>query len=211
MARYGMVIDQRRCVGCFACVMACKAENGTPKGVNWNHVVVEEKGEYPNARMTFTPILCNHCDNPPCRDVCPTGATYVDKNGSVLVNQSLCIGCKYCMVACPYHARQDNRKNAGYFPEFGLTPLEQQGYAKHKKGAPSKCVFCHDRVAEGKDPACVTTCPTRARIFGDLDDPNSEVSQLLKQHQTYRLIEELGSQPKVFYIPDQTLEDKGGE
>lgn len=209
MARYGMLIDLRRCVGCFACVMACKAEHATPKGVTWNRVIVEEKGEYPQARMSFKPILCNHCSNPPCLSVCPTGATSKRPDGIVTVNAKKCIGCQYCVVACPYQARSFNKASEGYFPKYGLTVLEQQGYKQHIKGTPGKCVFCYERVDQGKDPACVVGCPGRARIFGDLDDPNSEVARLIKEHKPYRLIEELGTEPKVYYIPDQTLLERG--
>ncbi|MDA8227617.1 MAG: 4Fe-4S dicluster domain-containing protein [Desulfitobacterium hafniense] len=210
MARYGMIIDLRRCVGCYACVMACKAENLTPKGVSWNRLIVEEKGEYPKARMTFTPVLCNHCENPPCRDVCPTGATYKRSDGIVAVNQSKCIGCKYCMVACPYQARSIHEKSEGYFSKYGLTPLEQHGYKKHKKGAPSKCVFCYERVEQSKEPACVAACPTRARIFGDVTNPNSEISHLLEKNKTFRFIEELGTKPAVSYILDQAPKTERG-
>lgn len=210
MARYGMLIDLRRCVGCYACVMACKAEYATPKGVYWNHVIVEERGEYPYARMTFTPVLCNHCENPPCRDVCPTGATYQRSDGIIAVNQSMCIGCKYCMVACPYQARSIPETSEGYYPEYGLTAFEQQGIKRHKKGAPSKCVFCYERVEQGKEPACVIACPAHARIFGDLNEPNSEISRLIKQYQTFRFSEELGTGPSVFYIPDQKPKTERG-
>lgn len=202
MPRFGMLIDLRRCVGCFACVMACKAEHATPKGVSWNRVVVEEKGEYPKARMTFTPMLCNHCTNPPCQEVCPTGATYKRPDGIVAVDQHKCIGCKYCMVACPYQARSFNEKTAGYFPEWGLTSLEKQGYSQHIAGTPSKCVFCYDRVEQGKDPACVVSCPAHARIFGDLNDPRSEITKLIQGNSTFQLLERAGTGPSVFYIPD---------
>ncbi|GAB6174311.1 4Fe-4S dicluster domain-containing protein [Paradesulfitobacterium aromaticivorans] len=208
MPRYGMLIDLRRCVGCFACVMACKAEHATPKGVSWNRVVVEEKGEYPKARMTFTPMLCNHCANPPCQEVCPTGATYKRPDGIVAVDQHQCIGCKYCMVACPYQARSFNEKTAGYFPEWGLTPLEKQGYSQHISGTPSKCVFCYDRVEQGKDPACVVSCPAHARIFGDLSDPKSEIARLIKDNPIFQLLVKAGTGPSVFYIPDpKSLKD----
>lgn len=210
MARYGMLIDLRRCVGCFACVMACKAEHTTPKGVTWNRVIVEEKGEYPEARMTFKPVLCNHCSNPPCLKVCPTGATSKRPDGIVTVNAKKCIGCQYCVVACPYQARSFNKSSEGYFPKYGLTPLEQQGYNQHLKGTPGKCVFCYERVDQGMDPACVICCPGRARIFGDLDDPQSEISSLLKVNETYQLLKNQGTGPSVYYIPESLGVAKGG-
>lgn len=210
MARYGMLIDLRRCVGCFACVMACKSEHSTPKGVTWNHVIVEEKGEYPQARMTFIPTLCNHCTNPPCQKVCPTGATSKRADGIVTVNPQKCIGCQYCVVACPYQARSFNKKTEGYFPKYGLTPFEQQGYKQHLKGTPGKCVFCYERVDQGLDPACVVSCPGRARIFGDLDDPQSEISELIKENETFQLLKNQGTQPSVYYIPETSGVAKGG-
>jgi len=120
-----------------------------------------------------------------------------------------CIGCQYCVVACPYLARSFNKASEGYFPKYGLTVLEQQGYKQHLKGTPGKCVFCYERVDQGLDPSCVVGCPGRARIFGDLDDPNSEIARLIKEHKTYRLIEELGTGPKIYYIPDQTHDGEG--
>lgn len=211
MARYGMLIDLRRCVGCFACVMACKAEHSTPKGVNWNRVIVEEKGEYPKARMTFKPILCNHCSNPPCLDVCPTGATSKRPDGIVTVNSNKCIGCQYCVVACPYQARSFNKKSEGYFPEYGLTTLEQQGYKQHLKGTAGKCIFCYERVDQGLSPACVVSCPGKARIFGDIDDPQSEISLLLKEHKAFQHLTHLGTGPAVFYISDFLEEEMGDD
>jgi Fe-S-cluster-containing dehydrogenase component len=210
MARYGMLIDLRRCVGCFACVMACKAEHATPKGVTWNRVIIEEKGEYPEARMTFKPVLCNHCSNPPCLNVCPTGATSKRADGIVTVNQKKCIGCQYCVVACPYQARSFNKKSEGYFPKYGLTLFEQQGYKQHVKGTPGKCVFCYERVDRGLNPACTVSCPGRARIFGDLDNPQSEISTILKGTEAVQLLKNQGTGPAVYYIPETLGVVKGG-
>ncbi|EAX48285.1 4Fe-4S ferredoxin, iron-sulfur binding domain protein [Thermosinus carboxydivorans Nor1] len=201
MARYGMVIDLRRCVGCYACVMACKAENATPPGVFWNKVYVKETGQYPNARMTFLPVLCNHCANPPCLAVCPTGATYKRPDGIVALDAGKCMGCGYCVVACPYQQRVITEIKP-YYPKHGLTPLEQHGYKKHRSGTATKCTFCLHRLEQGKQPACVVACPGRARIFGDLDDPQSEVAKLLGSSYTTRLMENMGTRPAVYYIPD---------
>lgn len=202
MTRYGMVIDLKRCVGCFACVMACKAEHTTPANVFWNKVLVGEQGEYPNGRMTFLPVLCNQCANAPCQTVCPTGATYKRPDGIIGVNQKKCIGCGYCVVACPYQQRTVNEKQPGYFAAKGLTTLEKQGYPAHQHGTVTKCTFCHERVAQGKQPACVVACPAKARLFGDLKDPASEAAQALGRSSAYRLLANLDTEPSVYYIPE---------
>lgn len=202
MARYGMIIDLKRCVGCYACVMACKAEHITPANVFWNKVIVEEKGTYPNARMTFLPVLCNQCAKPPCETVCPTGATYKRSDGIVAVNQDKCIGCGYCIVACPYRQRALNEKSAGYFKGKGLTSLEQTGYKGHTRGTVTKCNFCYKRLEQGKMPACVIACPARARIFGDLDNPESEAAQTLGRRSAQRLLSGMNTEPAVYYIQE---------
>lgn len=201
MARYGMVIDLSRCTGCHACAMACKAQNGTPPGVWWSHVETREVGTYPNARMVFLPLLCMHCNNAPCVEVCPTGATYKRQDGIVAVDYDKCMGCKYCIAACPYGARVFVDEIRPYYTEFGLTPYEQMMYQKHRRGVVEKCNFCMDRVEQGEQPACVATCPAYARVFGDLDDPRSEVSRLIAERQAVQLLPELGTDPSVYYLP----------
>ena len=199
--RYGIVIDTRRCFGCNACTVACKQTNGTPPGVFWAKVYVEEVGEYPTARRQYTPALCMHCADAPCVEVCPTGASYQREDGIVLIDQDKCIGCRYCMVACPYNARYfDFGGNETYFPEMELTPLEAARQEGRATGTVSKCTMCVDRIDAGEEPACVATCPTYARIFGDLDDPESEVSKLIAEHGAMPLHPELGTNPSVFYI-----------
>lgn len=200
MTRYGMVIDLAACIGCHSCTIACKAENATPAGVFWSHVVVKEGGKFPKPTLSFTPMLCMHCDKAPCVNVCPTGATTKRADGIVLVDYKKCIGCKLCEVACPYGARTYMDSIKGYFKE-GLTAYEQAGYAKHQAKVEEKCTFCADRVAQGKDPACVATCPAYARHFGDLSDPNSEVSKLIASRKGYQLKPELGTNPSVYYLP----------
>jgi Fe-S-cluster-containing dehydrogenase component len=200
MTRYGMVIDLGRCIGCHACSLACKAQNGTSSGVWWSKVLIAEVGQYPSSRVTSTPVLCMHCKNPPCVDVCPTGASYKRPDGIVAVNYDQCMGCRYCETACPYGARTFIDSLRPYYPKYGLTPYEQTMYAKHQVGVEEKCNFCMDRLATGQQPACVAACPGYARFFGDLDDPNSEVSKLITRKHAEQLLPELGTNPSVYYV-----------
>ena len=205
MPRYGMVIDLKRCYGCYACVMACKVKNHTPPGVFWARVLKGESGSYPNTVRQALPVLCNQCEEPSCQEVCPTGATMTLENGIVIVDKDKCMGCKYCMMACPYGARYSVEKWESYFPDgLPLSPYEEfakRYWEDHSGvGVATKCDFCRDRLAEGKLPACVDACPANARIFGDLDDPESEVSILLRTHRGTQLNPELGNNPKVYYL-----------
>jgi Fe-S-cluster-containing dehydrogenase component len=173
-----MVIDTVRCVGCMDCVVACKTENDVPEGFNRDWIAYDVKGEFPTLHMEIRSERCNHCDSPPCVHCCPTGASHVhDVGGVVLVDDDQCIGCKACVAACPYGARF----------------IHPDGYA-------DKCTFCIHRVEEGLDPACVAVCPTHCMRFGDLDDPNSEVSKLLASRNHHTLMPEAGTKPRIFYL-----------
>lgn len=176
--RYGMVIDLRKCMGCNTCSVSCKVENDVPPGVFRSWVKVVEKGTYPNVRRSFLPILCNNCENPICLQNCPVNATWQREDGIVIVDPHRCIGCKYCIASCPYNVRHIN-------------PIRK---------IVQKCTFCHHRVDAGLQPACVESCPPGARIFGDLNDPDSEISKLLAENATQVLKPEMGTDPRVFYI-----------
>jgi len=179
MARYAMVFDTRLCVGCHSCTVACRVNNELPLDMIYNPVTtVGPNGVYPNLSMTHLPLICMHCDNPPCVDACPTGASKRRDDGIVFVEDKKCVGCLACVMACPYGARVKN----------------------HKTGAVQKCDFCKDRVDEGKLPYCVLTCHQKARVFGDLDDGTSEVYKLVNGERTVRLLAELGTEPFAFYI-----------
>jgi len=176
---YAMVIDTRKCVGCHACTVACKSEFDVQLGSNRSWVESIEKGTYPNVTRKFLPRLCNQCSDPPCVGVCPTGATYKRKeDGIVVVDADICIGCKYCIQACPYDMRFINTKT----------------------GTAEKCDFCLHRVQQGLEPSCVNTCQGRARIFGDMLDPESEVAKLLATESVSVLRQEMGTHPNVYYI-----------
>ena len=205
MPRYGMCIDLKRCYGCYACVMACKVKNHTPPGVFWARVLKGERGTFPNTTRQALPVLCMQCDEPSCLEVCPTGATVKLDNGIVIVEKDKCIGCKSCMMACPYGARYSVEKWESYFPEgLPLSPYEE--FAKEAweetsgVGVATKCDFCRDRIENGGQPACVEACSAKARTFGDLDDPNSEISILITKYRGEVLNPELGNKPKVYYL-----------
>ena len=176
--RYGFVIDQRKCIGCHACTVACKEENQVPLGVNRTWVKYIEKGTFPDTRRYFSVMRCNHCDNAPCVTICPTVALYRRPDGIVDFDGQRCIGCKSCMQACPYDAL----------------------YIDPETHTAAKCHYCAHRVESGLEPACVIVCPVQAIIPGDLDDPRSQIARLVASQQTQVRKPEQGTRPKLFYL-----------
>jgi len=226
MAKWGMVIDLDKCVGCQACSIACKAENNVPHGSPveherreapfWHRVISVSHGEYPSVGHDFIPMPRMHCEKAPCTTVCPAKATYRREDGIVIQDFRRCIGCRYCIVACPYGVRsfnfKDQEEQEYHRPDPPLD-REHRGpwpFPQRIRGVVEKCTFCFHRIDQGlKDgkkigtevvPACVEACPTQARIFGDLDDPESNVSEALASRSFFRLREEMGTEPKVIYL-----------
>ncbi|HSD11222.1 MAG TPA: 4Fe-4S dicluster domain-containing protein [Candidatus Binatia bacterium] len=204
MSNYRMIIDLDLCIGCNACTVACKAEHGTQPGVFWGYVLQKEYGTTPAVTRLFLPVLCNHCEDAPCEEVCPTGATYRSSDGLVLIDHEKCIGCRACMTACPYDVRWYVEKEKFYFPQ---TPIpygveELRGCEK----VVQKCNFCADRIGRGLEPRCVEVCPTYCRTFGDLDDPDSEVSRLERTERTFALRPEARTRPRVRYLMKKKLD-----
>jgi molybdopterin-containing oxidoreductase family iron-sulfur binding subunit len=192
-----MVIDLKRCVGCGACATMCKQENGTPPGVMRSKVMKKETGEFPNVTRLSLPMLCMHCENPPCVKVCPTGATSQREDGIVLVDKDICVGCRACMTACPYSARYFRADENGYFGEQ-LTPYESLKYEAMPRGVIDKCTFCaENRLEQGLEPACVQTCITQSRHFGTKE----ELAELIRRRKGYQLRPELGTDPSIYYLP----------
>jgi len=222
VALWGMVIDLDRCTGCQACVMACKAENNVPavgnkeatKGrtISWMQLLTETDEEHHEEKVRFIPRPCLQCDDPPCTKVCPVYATYRNPEGIVAQIYGRCIGCRFCMAACPYNAKFFNwytyqKEQPGQNPDVSLRP----------KGVVEKCTFCHHRLQKARErahaenreiqpgeynTACADACPAQAIIFGDLADPGSEVSKLARSPRAFKLQEELGTKPKVIYLTE---------
>jgi molybdopterin-containing oxidoreductase family iron-sulfur binding subunit len=226
MVKYAMVIDLQKCVGCGACALACKNENNVQQEIYWAHYIKETEGKFPNVRYNYVPTLCNHCTKAPCVLVCPTQAMHKQEDNITMHDHEKCIGCRYCMIACPYGVIYFNDREAHHFWRSNIptieggtpspkevtekvngevlpyyNPARAETYAGIRPtGVVEKCTFCDHRVTKGELPYCVVACPSEARIFGDLDDPNSNVNHLLGKFQPIRLKEELGTEPNVFYI-----------
>lgn len=199
--RYGMAIDLKRCIGCNACTIACKQENGTPEGIFFTKTLANEVGKYPYVKRTYTPVLCNHCSDAPCLKVCPTGATHKRNDGIIMVDQDKCVGCRACYVACPYKNRYYmpiSLLKKGYYG--GLNPFEEKKHENMQGEVAVKCSFCFQRVDEGLEPACVVTCIAGARIFGNLDNPASEVSKLIRLRNGRQPLAERNTDPSVYYL-----------
>jgi len=219
-----MTIDLDRCTGCSACVTACQAENNIPivgedelargREMQWIRIERYWDGEYPNAKLSFVPMLCQHCDSAPCETVCPVSATYHNQDGLNVQVYNRCIGTRSCAVYCPYEVRYFN-----YYDHHWDAPLEQQlnpDVSVREKGVMEKCTFCVQRIRQARDrakddgqrrirdgevqPACVQTCPTEALVFGDRNDSDSAVSEKMNDPRAYRILEDLNTDPSVVYL-----------
>ncbi|MYH38831.1 MAG: hypothetical protein F4160_18750 [Rhodospirillaceae bacterium] len=209
--RWGMVIDVNRCVGCQTCTIACKHWNDTLPDIQWRRVIDVEQGEYPNVQRQFLVTGCQHCAEPPCVPVCPTGATRQREDGLVTMDYDVCIGCAYCAVACPYQARTIAHEIHGYY-DGEITRQEEAVFDEGRIGVAQKCTFCIDRVDSGLEagltpgldpdatPACSAACIASAITFGDYNDPDSNVSQLVRDNPAFQMHEELGTDPQIKYL-----------
>jgi molybdopterin-containing oxidoreductase family iron-sulfur binding subunit len=214
---FGYALDISRCIGCRRCVYACTAENNQSRDpqVHWIRVLQMEKAhgvdfthadayyepqEVPEEGHFYVPVSCQQCENPPCTKVCPTGATWKEKDGIVVIDYDWCIGCRCCMAACPYGARHFNWQTPT-LPKEELNPsMHYLGNRPRPKGVVEKCTFCIQRVRAGRYPACVEVCPVGARKFGNLLDPDSEIRYIIDHKRVMVLKEELNTMPKFFYF-----------
>lgn len=227
--RLAMVIDLQRCTGCGGCVISCKSENNLQRGVTWAGRKTRTIGKFPNVRFEFIPTLCNQCENAPCVKGCPTGAMHKGYGNITMHTPAKCVGCKTCMAMCPYdvisrhhdaphphwrknddalikdctasHEEVTKKVNGNVIPYYNdAREKSTPGSGLRYKGIVEKCTLCDHRVKKGLLPHCVLSCPARARVMGDLNDPNSAASKLLSKYRPWRLKEHLGTEPKVFYI-----------
>lgn len=216
--QFAYALNLSTCIGCRSCVNACVAENNQSRDPEIEYIrVLEmpqgtmdlEKGNHhyeypkgPDSGYFYMPIQCHHCENPPCTKVCPVEATWKEPDGIVVVDYDWCIGCRYCEAACPYWARRFNFSEPK-LPKEDLNPnMSYLSNRPRKKGVMEKCTFCLHRTREGGIPACMEVCPTHARVFGNVLDPNSDISKVLKTKRVYVLKEEVGTLPKFFYYFD---------
>jgi Fe-S-cluster-containing dehydrogenase component len=215
--RWAMVIDQSKCIGCGYCSLACEAHNDINPEIQWNRVTTA--GEVAG-KTVFLPRPCMNCAKAPCVDVCPVQASYYRNDGIVMMDYDRCIGCRYCETACPYQARSFNWKSFDG-PNPAVPKWGQPEIPRRPRGVVEKCSFCYQRIDRGlasglepgvdpdATPACVVACPTGARVFGDFNDPESSVSKLVKDNATFRLREDLGTEPRVYYIPADAQKMEG--
>ena len=214
MTRWAMVADLERCVGCQTCTAACRHANATSPAVQWRKVLDIEAGAFPNVNRTFVPVGCQHCADPPCMHVCPSTATRKRADGIVTIDYDICIGCAYCDVACPYQARfKITKEDFAY--DAGAMQNEIEREVSERLGVAQKCTFCSDRIDFGIEnditpgtdpratPACVNACIADALQFGDVDDPDSNVSKLIKSHKSFRMHAELKTDPGFYYLYDK--------
>lgn len=216
--RYGMVFDMDACVGCQTCTIACKQTNQTTPGILWRNVLDLEVGEYPQVDRSFLLTGCQHCEQPSCVPVCPTGATYKRDDGLMVIDYDVCIGCSSCVVACPYQARKIDKNPPSYYPGKRMA-TEQRPVQLQRVGVAQKCSFCKERIDDGlarglvpgqdpdATPACANACISQAIVFGDLADPGSKVSQLLSQRGGQQMHASLGNQPHIFYLGERRSND----
>jgi phenylacetyl-CoA:acceptor oxidoreductase subunit 1 len=209
--RYGMTIDVNRCVGCQTCTIACKHANDTGPDIQWRQVIDIEQGEYPNVERFFLVTGCQHCAEPPCVPVCPSGATYQRPDGLVVMDYDRCIGCASCAVACPYQARTIAHEMGHYYAS-GPTLQEMQVAHPERIGVAQKCTFCIDRIDEAHErglepgvdlevtPACAASCISQAIKFGDFNDPQSEVSRLVRERASFQINDFLNTDPQIRYL-----------
>jgi len=225
MSRWGMAIDLARCTACGGCMAACHQENNLTavgpeqtelgRGHHWLRMLPERTGSEQGIELRYLPHMCYQCDNPPCVVVCPVHATYLSEEGIVGQVYARCIGCRYCEAACPYNAKVFN----WYEPEWPgeLKKKANPDVSLRGKGVVEKCTFCHHRILSARDEAraagrelrdgdvttaCAESCPAQAIVFGDLDDPASQVSELAHNPRAFRLLEDLGTEPKVYYLAE---------
>ena len=226
MAKWGMVIDLNKCTGCSACVSACRLENNIAnfgpeeaprgRGVYWMDIIEEIEGEYPDVKVNYIPRPCFHCENPPCTKVCPVRATYKNEEGLVTQIYHRCIGCRYCMVACPYTVKSFNWFEPERLPDY--QKFRNPDVSLRMKGVVEKCSFCSHRLQNARDqadfesrplkeedyqPACADSCPTKAITFGDFENEDHEVTKQKESNRAFKLHANLGTEPKVIYLSSE--------